>query len=142
MIRNITFTKTTSGDGCEESKRSNKDCEIGAAKEDGRLYKAEMVSWCVTSCWLFLMDFMINQRPKFLSVENPGCIFATFFVNNDLLGPWDPSYSISAEKMTYLNVKTIILTQNLWIFMHSMNFSPIHFSWVKLKLSCVCIMFA
>ena len=33
------------------------------------------------------MDFMINQRPKFLSVENPGCIFATFFVNNDLLGP-------------------------------------------------------
>ena len=58
---------------------------------------------------------MINQRPKFLSVENPGCIFATFFVNNDLLGPWDPSYSISAEKMTYLHVNTIILAQNLWI---------------------------
>ena len=28
MIRNITFTKTTSGDGCEESKRSNQGITI------------------------------------------------------------------------------------------------------------------
>ena len=31
------------------------------------------------------------------------------------MGPWDPSNSIPGEKLTYLQVKTTILAQKLWI---------------------------